>query len=199
MCRPTAQQADMTNEEESMLYLGLFVVYVLPVLLIAGGGWFIDRRMKRARLAREKAREAKLARDEEFQMSAERWRRDNPPSWQAHTTVAPNWPHAYAPPYRRQYVSPSPTPSSTPSNGGIDPLMAGVMGYALGGGFSHHSHASPRSDFSVGGGSFSGAGSSSSWDSGSSSSSSCDSSSSSSSDSSSSSSSDSSSSCSSAD
>jgi hypothetical protein len=53
-----------------------------------------------------------------------------------------------------------------------DMLTAGILGYALGGGFSSHSSSpSDDSSFSGGGGSFSGAGASGSWDSGSSSSS----------------------------
>jgi hypothetical protein len=79
----------------------------------------------------------------------------------------------------RGYV-PSSTPVGRTQDSGMDPLMAGVIGYALAGGFSsNEAHASPAtldsckpSAFDGGGGDFGGGGASSSYESDSSSSSS---------------------------
>lgn len=69
-------------------------------------------------------------------------------------------------------VHPSPAPAAAAPSSGIDPLTAGVIGYAIGS-MSHHDSPAPAPeshDFESGGGSFGGGGSSESWDSGSSSS-----------------------------
>ncbi len=160
------------------LWLGMFAVYVLPVVAaVVGIAWW--RRSIKARKRRESVALADAAVAQREFMKASRAQR-----WSGSTQIGGG---IYA---RRTPVYP-PTRGVEPtrrreeeSSSGINPLVAGAVGYALAGGFSHESHASPSPSYEGGGGSFGGGGSSSSWsDSSSSSSSSCDSSSSSSSDS----------------
>lgn len=174
------------------MYLGLFLVYGLPLLAIGGLVWWLVRKHRAAlELERQDSIANKIKQDAAFADHARRMQES------ATTTTST---YAFKSPYipQRKFNDNAKTrttcaPKFTDetrtapvrreeSSSASDMLIGGAIGYALAGGFGGHAHASPAPEpsYSGGGGSFGGAGASSSWDSGSSSSSSSDSSSSSS-------------------